>query len=150
VDSATLETAMCSEFAHPLLFRVHQEMVSTAPITKSSVGIWGEENAPTALPPQSNGNTIFWSIGHKTNDVCWAKFGTDPDELWFKGTLGAVYYVNKTATVFYDNGKVEIEKPFNRIRVQRQFFCGSKDSDSESDEAPYEAQDAGELAQPTA
>ena len=85
------------------------------------------ENSGVAWPR----DTVLWSAAVRCvpGRRCWAKYGLDDEELWFRATVTAVHRndVGQWADVRYDDGDAETMKPIKRVRAV-------DDSESESDD----------------
>ncbi len=78
---------------------------------------------PHPGPPLSGGDTTWWAGDFvRSGDQVRAKFGDDPDEFWWDGVATAVDVKNRTIEVEYDDGDVEQEKPFAKVRVKRHAY----------------------------
>ena len=91
----------------------------------------GEEEAETNGVARPR-DTVLWSAAVRCTPGrrCWAQYGLDDDELWFRATVTAVHRndVGQWADVRYDDGDAETMKPIKRIRA-----VDESESDSDDD-----------------
>ena len=77
--------------------------------------------------------TVLWSATVKCEPgvIVLAQYGTDEDELWFRGTIVGVHRddFGQWVDVEYDDGDKEEMKPIKRVRA-----LDSDSSDEESDD----------------
>ena len=64
---------------------------------------------------------------------CYAQYGEDADELWFRATVVAVHRseVGQWVDVEYDDGDTETMKPIKRVRAMEIDSSSDEEDDDE-------------------
>ena len=92
---------------------------------------------------------VLWSpkVKCRAGVRCFAQYGSDEDELWFRATVLDVHYddLGQYVDVEYDDGDVETYKPIKRVKA----IDPDPDSSSEEDDEDEEEDDEGEGPPPS-
>ena len=86
-----------------------------------------DETCGTSRPRHA----VLWShkVKCEAGRRCYAQYGDDADELWFRATISAVHRdeIGQWVDVAYDDGDTEEMKPIKRVRP----YESSSESDSD-------------------